>query len=58
MSDDKIECPIIEKVLERLICEDVALSAEGMQPVRFTPEEIRAVASWREICLNCPKHPE
>ena len=56
--NEKIFCPLVSKEIIRLTCEDVSISAEGMQPARFAPQEFRDAANWQEICMNCPKHPE
>ena len=54
----KVHCPLINGEMERLTCEDVSTAAEGMQPERFAPKEIREIDSWKEKCMECPKHPE
>ena len=56
--DTKVHCPLVGKEIIRLICEDVSLAAEGMQPVRFAPEEFRDTSDWKNTCMKCSKHPE
>ncbi len=55
---DKVFCQIVQKEITRLICEDVSTAAEEMQPARFAPEEFRRMSNWKEVCMNCTKHPE
>lgn len=57
-NEDDVYCPLVSRKIEHLICEDVSLAAEEMQPARFAPEEFRRVPNWKEICMNCPKHPD
>ena len=56
--ETEIYCPLVAREIEKIICEDVSLSAEDMQPERFAPKEFQNILSWKEICLTCPKHTE
>lgn len=58
MQRDDVLCPLVERLVEILACEDVSLAAEEMQPIRFAPEEFRISADWKTICMNCPNHPD
>lgn len=49
----KVLCPIINREIGDLNCDDISNVVDGGHPERFTPEEIRAVTKWREICQNC-----
>ena len=53
---EKVTCPLVRKEITRLTCQDVSLSAERMQPVRFAPPEFREKLNWAEICLACSNH--
>ncbi len=56
MNDNEIFCPLVRQEITRLTCEDVSLSAEGMQPNRFAPPEFQKSSDWKDVCMNCPKH--
>lgn len=51
-----IDCPIINKKIEYMICFDISMVAEDSSPERFAPKEVRCVEDYKNICLNCPNH--
>ena len=58
MQQDDVFCPLVLRPINILTCEDVSLTAEEMQPIRFVPEEFRVSADWKAACMNCPNHPD
>ncbi len=52
----KVLCPIIGREIGDMNCDDITNVVDGGHPERFAPEEIRAVANWRETCRACPNN--
>ena len=53
----KVYCPLVKRMIDEVLCDEVSYVAEGQHPKRFLPEEFK-IADYEAICYNCENHPE
>ena len=52
-----IKCPLVNnEVVDDYFCFATSMVAEHAAPFRTLPDEVKKIANFREICLNCPNH--
>lgn len=58
MNNTKIEffCPLIEEIIEEIICFDIHMVVEKLAPKWTAPKKIYEVEDYENICLNCKNH--
>ena len=54
----KIKCPLMNKEIEKEICFDICMVAEGLAPARTAPEAAIKMPEFDKICLECEMHKE
>lgn len=51
-----IMCPLVNRGINTLVCEDMQLVAEQAAPAFTAPDEMTAIPNYMEICLACKNH--
>lgn len=51
-----VECPLLNKKIDRLICFDIHGVVEGLSPKDEAPKEIYEHENYIDICYNCKYH--
>ncbi|MBO6304507.1 MAG: hypothetical protein J6M62_05435 [Selenomonadaceae bacterium] len=51
-------CPLVNRDIGDLLCEDIAYVSEKAIPARFAPKEFRNVPNFEKICMACANHQE
>ncbi len=54
--ESKIECPLIDNMIEDIECIENIDCIEGMQKETSMPEKYKAKENWKEICKRCKYH--
>lgn len=52
----KINCPLMQGVIDDGICYDIHMVVDGMAPARTVPEKVLKVEDFKKICIECPNH--
>lgn len=52
----KVECPLMNEIIEDVICFDIHMVVDGGAPEFTAPEKAVQTPGFRDICLNCPNH--
>ena len=52
----KIKCPLMDEIIDDVICFDIHMVVDGGAPEFTAPETAVQTPGFREICLNCPNH--
>lgn len=55
---EKIRCPLMEDMIDDVICFDIHMAIEGLAPKWTAPEKVFQNERYEEICLRCPNHRE
>ncbi len=58
MIEKMIQCPVLDQEIDKGICFDYSVAAEGWGPgyTKMMMEE--ANPDFKSICLNCKQHPQ
>lgn len=54
----EVNCPLMGKKIEDVICFDIHMVVEGVAPERTAPKKVIQTPGYRDICLKCPNHRE
>ena len=54
----EVNCPLMGKKIEDVICFDIHMVVEGVAPERTAPKKVIQTPGYRDICLKCPSHRE
>lgn len=55
---DTVNCPLMEAVIDDVICFDIHMVVDGGAPEYTAPKKATQTSGYKEICLKCPNHRE
>lgn len=53
---EKVKCPLMEAVIDDVVCFDIHMVVDGGAPEYTAPEKAVRTPGYKEICLKCPNH--
>ncbi|MFI3231200.1 MAG: hypothetical protein R3Y29_06610 [bacterium] len=54
--EDNFFCPLMDEVIEYIVCFDIHMVVERLAPKWTAPEKIYKIEDYENICLNCKNH--
>lgn len=54
----EVNCPLMGKKIDDVICFDIHMVVEGAAPERTVPQKVIQTPGYKDICLKCPNHRE